>query len=627
MIALVLATTVALLGRAFLRERAERVRAHQGYQLVLEEKTRLEMTLAELEEEAIETRRSLQTLIDNLPGVFYRSLNDRQRTLERIEGECQVLTGYEPADLIANRNACYGELIHPSDRERVWREIQTAVAEARSFRCTYRIRDSHGNERWVWEQGRPVGPQGGRVHLEGFITDVSERKRFEDQIQHDTFHDRLTALPNRALFMDRLERSLARWQRHPRDLFAVLCIDLDRFKLINDSLGHVFGDALIVAVAERLAEFLGQEHTVARLGGDEFAILLEEIEHPGEAVRIAERIEEVLRSPVVLEDRELFITGSLGVALSSRRYDRADDLLRDAEIAMYRAKALGGGRHEVFDSAMHQRAVALLHLESDLRRAVHRQEFFLQYQPIVSLDNGEPVGFEALLRWRHPEQGVVLPAKFIAIAEETGLIVPLGRFVLRQASQQMREWQRRSNPFATMSMAVNLSSHQFVRTDLAEEVAEILQETELPGRNLRLELTESVIMEQVELTAGMLTRIKQLEIHLSVDDFGTGYSSLSYLHRFPLDTLKIDRSFVGAMVRDRDNREIVRTIITLAHALGMDVVAEGVETEEQVRSLRELGCELAQGRYFFSPLDAEQIEERFLPTSSSSGWQPVIVRS
>ena len=421
--------------------------------------------------------------------------------------------------------------------------------------------------------------------------------------------------------MDRLERSLHRWQRHPRDLFAVLCLDLDRFKLINDSLGHQFGDDLIVAVALRLSDFLGPEHTVARLGGDEFAILLEDLEHPGDAVRIAERIDEVLRTPVQLQDRELFITGSIGVALSARRYERAEDLLRDAEIAMYRAKALGGGRHEIFDSAMHQRAVAMLQLESDLRRAVHREEFYLQYQPIISFETGATTGFEALLRWQHPEQGVVAPGQFIPIAEETGLIVPIGRWVLREACRQMKGWQERFPALGRMTMAVNLSSQQFARTDLAEEVAAILAETGLDGRSLRLELTESILMEKAEQTIRMLSRMKALDIQLSVDDFGTGYSSLSYLHRFPLDTVKIDRSFVGAMVRDRDNREIVRTIITLAHALGMDVVAEGVETAEQATQLKELRCEYAQGRYFSAPLDEQDLIDR-LPRK---GWTPMIV--
>lgn len=588
-----------------------RIRALEG--AVRNERSLRNETTRELErhkERLSQFQQSLDTLISNLPGIVYRCRNDRQRTMESLEGECQELTGYTPPDLVANRNASYAELIHPSDRERIWREIQTAIEDEQPFRVTYRIRTSNGEERWVWEQGRAVEELDGDVVLEGFITDVSDRKRFEEQLYHDTFHDRLTALPNRALFMDRLERSLHRWQRHSRDLFSVLCLDLDRFKLINDSLGHQFGDDLIVAVALRLSEFLGPEHTVARLGGDEFAVLLEDMEHPSDAVRIAERVGEMLRTPIHLKDRELFITGSLGVALSANRYDRAEDLLRDAEIAMYRAKALGGGRHEIFDRAMHDRAVAMLQLESDLRRAVHRHEFYLHYQPILSLQDGRTTGFEALLRWRHPKQGEIPPEEFIAVAEETGLIVPIGRWVLREACQNMRRWQERYPALVGMTMAVNISSHQFSQSDLVEEVADILDECDLEGANLRLELTESIIMESAELTAGTLSRMKALDIHLSVDDFGTGYSSLSYLHRFPLDTVKIDRSFVGAMTQDRENQEIVRTIITLAHSLGMDVVAEGVETEEQVDQLRAMGCEYAQGRYFAAPVGAEELEER-----------------
>jgi len=590
-----------------------RRRARELHQELEEERARRRSARAELErthEEHQQTGRTLETLISNLPGIAYRCRNDRKWTMESLGGECKELTGYDADDLVGNRSLSYADLIHPSDRDRIWREVQSAVDEERPFRITYRIRNANGDERWVWEQGRAIDEQDGEKILEGFITDVSDRKRFEDQLYHDTFHDRLTALPNRALFMDRLERALNRWQRHPRDLFSVFCIDLDRFKLINDSLGHQFGDDLIVAVAMRLTDFLGPEHTVARLGGDEFAILLEELEHPGEAVRIAERVGEVLRTPIHLQERELFITGSTGVALSANRYDRPEDLLRDAEIAMYRAKALGGGRHEIFDSAMHHRAVAMLQLESDLRRAVHRREFYLQYQPIVSLEDGRTTGFEALLRWRHPERGVVPPAEFIPIAEETGLIVPIGRWVLQEACSKMEDWARRYPAVDTMTMAVNLSSHQLTHSDLVAEVGEILEQCRLEGSNLRLELTESIIMERAELTAGMLTRLKALDIRLSVDDFGTGYSSLSYLNRFPLDTIKIDRSFVGAMVRDRENLEIVRTIITLAHALEMDVVAEGVETAEQAEELRNMGCEYAQGRYFSAPLDTEDLDKR-----------------
>jgi diguanylate cyclase (GGDEF)-like protein/PAS domain S-box-containing protein len=583
----------------------------------------LEAGRATLQADLDDTRRSHRTLVSNLPGLVYRGRCDRQRTMDRLDGECRELTGYDPEDLIGNRNASYGDLIQPTDRERVLREMEAALAEGRAYRITYRIRNADDEERWVWEQGRRVEGAAGTSWIEGFITDVSDRKRFEDQIYHDTFHDRLTALPNRSLFMDRLERTLHRWQRHPRDLFSVLVMDLDRFKLINDSLGHQFGDDLIVAVAGRLGDFLGPGHTVARLGGDEFAILVEDLEHPGEAVRLAERIDEVLRQPVQLQDRELFITASLGLALVAERYERAEDLVRDAEIAMYRAKALGGDRHEIFDSAMHQRAVAMLQLESDLRRAVHRQEFTLQYQPIVNMETRQPVGVEALLRWIHPEEGMILPGRFISVAEETGLIVPLGRWVLWEACRQLKSWQDEISNLLPLTVAVNLSSQQFLRSDLAQEVAEILESTGVDGNSLRLELTESILMEKADQTVHTLRRIKALDIRFSVDDFGTGYSSLSYLHRFPLDTIKIDRSFVASMVRDRDNREIVRTIITLAHALGMDVVAEGVETAEQADELRKLGCELAQGRYFYPPLDPQDLVDH-LPRHGT--WQPVVIR-
>ncbi len=450
---------------------------------------------------------------------------------------------------------------------------------------------------------------------------VMERRRSEDQLIHDASHDPLTGLPNRALFLDRLSRALAHRKRRPDLQFAVLFIDLDRFKMVNDSLGHHAGDKLIVEVGARLLSSLRREDivarpaprpddgddTLARLGGDEFTVLLDDIRDPSDAVRVADRLHEALKRPFLLDGQEVYASASIGIASSASRHTSADEVLRDADLAMYRAKALGKSRTEIYDQAMHSTAVSRLQLETDLRRALHREEFVLHYQPIVSLKDSEVVGFEALVRWRRSDTQIVLPAEFIHVAEDTGLIVFLGAWVLREACRTLRTFQQEFPRDQPYTMSVNVSARQFAQPDLVSQLRQVIAETGIDPTTLRLEITESVTMGDAERTIQVLSQIKALGVRLSIDDFGTGYSSLSYLHRFPLDVLKIDRSFVSQMDERSESLQVVRTIMNLARQLGMDVVAEGTETNSHVSRLKDLGCDFGQGYYFSRPVDAAQL--------------------
>ena len=497
--------------------------------------------------------------------------------------------------------------VHPEDRERILADI-AAHTEGLTpqFENQHRMLHADGSYRWMLSRGVAVRDTAGKAHrMAGSQTDITEGK----------LSDPLTGLPNRVLFMDRLRRSLERTARHPGYLFAVLFLDLDRFKLINDSRGHLFGDRLLVAIAQRLESCLraadtvarlGRDHTLARLGGDEFTILLDDIRHVSDAVRVADRIQTNLEAPFQLDGHETFTTVSIGIATSATEYEEPEELLRDADTAMYRAKALGKARCELFDTSMREAAVARLAMETDLRRAVERQEFRLQYQPIVSLESGLVTGFEALIRWHHPERGLVEPADFIPVAEETGFILPIGSWVLREACGQMQTWEAANRPEVPLTICVNLSGRQFVQSDLIVQIEEILATTGLAASSLKIEITESMIIGDLDAAVRILQRLKSLGVRIAIDDFGTGYSSLSYLDRFPIDSLKIDRSFVQSMRTDRS--EIVRAIIALAHSLRLDVVAEGVDAEDQVDQLKSFGCDYAQGYLYSRPLEATAAE-------------------
>ncbi|MEG3981327.1 EAL domain-containing protein [Microcoleus sp. T3B2] len=431
----------------------------------------------------------------------------------------------------------------------------------------------------------------------------------EQKLGHDAFHDALTELPNRAWFMNRLQQAIDLSYTREDYLYAVLFIDLDRFKVVNDSLGHLVGDELLKSVARQLQASLRPTDAVARFGGDEFVILLEDIKDIDEPNRVAERIQNQLRQPFNLNDYEVFTDISIGIIVSTMGYDRPEDVLRDADIAMYYAKAQGRGRYEVFDPAMQTVAMTRLQLENDLRRAMALQEFCLHYQPIVSLSTGQLSGFEALVRWHHPSGIIYPPAEFIPVAEETGLINELGWWVLQEACHQISIWQQQFPQTPPLAINVNLSPVQLKQANLLNRIQEILQQTDIPSYCLKLEITESCILETVSREEKMLKQLKALGLMLCIDDFGTGYSSLSRLHEFPIDTLKIDRSFVSRIGADNSGVEIIQTIVTLARSRGMDIVAEGIETPTQLQKLRELGCELGQGYLFSRPVGSEKATE------------------
>jgi diguanylate cyclase (GGDEF)-like protein len=449
--------------------------------------------------------------------------------------------------------------------------------------------------RYFQARVEPLRGPGGRVTgTIGVAFDVTEARRAEEQRRHAALHDDLTQLPNRTLLIDRLGHALDRARRRD-DPFALLLLDLDRFKNVNDSLGHVAGDRLLAAAARRLCDCVRPGDTVSRLGGDEFAILLEDVAASADPVRVAERVQYELAAPFDLDGHEVVTAASIGIAVGGPGYQRPEDVLRDADIAMYRAKALGRGRHQVFDASMHVHAVAVLRTEMELRRALERGEFRLHYQPIVSIAGGRIAAFEGLVRWYHPRRGLILPAEFLPQAEEMGLMVPLGRWVLREGCRQMAAWAGRD-----VHMSLNISGKQLLQSDLVSQIGQTALATGAHLDRLDLEVTEDVLMKDGDAAGLVLADLKALALKVSIDDFGTGQSSLSLLHRLPIDTLKIDRSFVSDMSRRRENLEIVRTIVSLGHNLGMLVVAEGVETGEQLRDLRELGCDYAQG-FLFSP--------------------------
>jgi len=433
-----------------------------------------------------------------------------------------------------------------------------------------------------------------------------DRQRVEEQLAHNAFHDTLTGLPNRALFLDRAQRCFHQMERRGGYLFAVLSIDLDGFQTINASFGQPAGDKVLIEIAERLVQKVRSGDTVARLGGDEFALLLDDVKDMRNALRVAERLQAELAKPFLMDGREVLTSASVGIAASTSTYKRSADALRDAGTAMARAKRLGPGQIAVFDIRMHTQAVTRLKLETDLRRASDRQEFLLYYQPVVSLQSGRIAGFEALLRWQHPERGLISPGESLPVAEEIGLLIPIGQWVLQNALRQLRTWQVEFPVTPPLSMSVNLSCKQFLQSgELLTIVDETLKETGLDPRSLALEVTETVMMENAEAALATLAQLKDRQLRISIDDFGTGYSSLSYLQRLPIDNLKIDQSFVAEMKSAGESLEIVRSIITLAHSLGKQVIAEGVETGEQLALLRSLGCEYGQGFFFSKPLETE----------------------
>jgi diguanylate cyclase (GGDEF)-like protein/PAS domain S-box-containing protein len=521
----------------------------------------------------------------------------------------RILYSSRWAEMLGEKQAQLGDRpdawlsrVHPQDIEGL-RLALSALIDGASQQIEHeqRVRHAGGAYRWMLTRGVAKREAGGRtVRIAGSQTDVSDRHWQREQLEYDAFHDGLTALPNRALFLDRLGQALAAGRRRQGQGATVLALDVDRFKLVNDSLGHGAGDEFLTILARRLESCLREGDTLARVGGDEFAILAGQAEGPDQAIAIAERVRSMFATPIVLDGQEIFASLCIGIALAGPRARTPDDLLRDAFLALYRAKAVGTARVEMFDQGLHAKAVKRLKLENDLRRALERDEFDTFYQPIVELATGRIVGFEALARWVRGERGPVSPAEFVQPAEETGLITEIGRRVTQTAAAQLAAWQRCGLAGPDVSINVNVSAKQFSQSDLLADIGQILARTCLKADRLKLELTESAMMENPELTRGILMRLKALGVRLCVDDFGTGYSSLSYLHRFPIDTLKIESGFTASMADQRSERTLIKTIVELGHGLGLDVVAEGVETDAQRRQLLALNCNVGQG-YLFSP--------------------------
>jgi len=520
----------------------------------------------------------------------------------------KVMLGFAESE-IGDQPKEWFDRIHDADRERVKQAIAAHQdSSTPHFESEHRMLHKDGSFRWMLSRGLAVRDASGKtLRMAGSQTDITEGK----------VSDPLTGLPNRLLFVDRLGRLIKHGKRRKEHVFAVLFLDLDGFKMINDSMGHLTGDQLLVGVANRLEKCLrpsdtiarlGETFTVARLGGDEFTVLLDDLKDPSDAKRAAERLMKALASPLILGGKEVFTSVSVGIALSNPTYEQAEEMLRDADTAMYRAKSLGKARFEVFDADMRASVMARLQLETDLHRAIEREEFRNFYQPIVSLTSGKIAGFEALLRWQHPTRGLLGPEAFIAVAEETGLIRELGWWNLREACRQLSKWKAQPAADPNLIISVNLSVKQFLQPNLVADIKVLLSELAFPPQSLKLEITESTVMGDPTAAVEMLLQMKALGIRLAIDDFGTGYSSLSYLHRFPLDTLKIDRSFISGMCQGGEDMEIARTIMPLANNLRLDVVAEGVETPEQVAILKNLRCEFAQGFYFSKPVAADEAE-------------------
>jgi diguanylate cyclase (GGDEF)-like protein/PAS domain S-box-containing protein len=573
---------------------AEQAKAH------LEEMARQMAEQERISRQLKESEEHFRNAFDHAAGMAL--LSPDGRWLQVNKSLCEML-GYTAPEMLA---MSIHTVTHPDDfGADIGHIFQLIDGKFNSYQLEKRYLHKTGREVWVLQSASVIRDEQNKpMHLILQIQDITERKMAEDQIRHAAFHDALTGLPNRTLLSDRLSVAIERARRKSSYQFAVLFLDLDRFKVVNDSLGHDMGDKLLVDLSRRLEQCVRKLDTVARLGGDEFAVLLDGLESHEEAIHIAIRIQEALAAPFDLNSHEFFTSASIGIAFSMTSYDRPEDILRDADTAMYRAKANGKARHEIFDVGMHTRAMEMLKLENDLYRAVERGEIVAYFQPIVCLKTGRISGFEALARWHHPERGLVSPADFIPLAEDTGLIVPLGMMILRQSCLQTQEWNRLYAFEKPLTISVNLSGKQFSQSDLVERIKDILDEAKLAPELLRLEITETVIMENARNSIEMLQQLKALGVQFSIDDFGTGYSSLSYLNRFPFDVLKIDRSFVNRMAFEKESLGIVKTIMALANELGKAVVAEGVESENQRRTLAELGCQFGQGFFFSKPIPA-----------------------
>lgn len=586
---------------ALQRSRAAVLRLNAELERRVEERTQALVKL-NLELQASEER--FRTVANAVPVLIWMSGADGQCNF--VNQRWLDFTGHSLEQALGEGRRSN---IHPTDRPRYQKVYQAAFDYCQPFTLEYRLQDANLTYRWMLETGIPLFRD--EQEFIGFIgsaVDIHDRKQAEEQIIHNALHDSLTDLPNRALLMERLELSLNRVIRYNHTHFAVLFLDIDRFKLINDSLGHLAGDQLLIQFASRLEKIIRPTDLLARLGGDEFVLLLEDIHSVQEAIHLANRILDQVQLPFFIEEREVFLTVSIGIVLSNLQYVQGAELLRDADTAMYQAKIHGKARYEVFNLCMHDAALKQLQLENDLRKALKQQEFVMYYQPIINLHTEEMVGLEALIRWQRPLQGIVPPDEFIPVAEETGIIVSLGKWVLQTVCDQIQHWQQQFNN-SSLRVSVNLSVKQLQDSNFLQQIDQILESTGLSGHSLTLEITESMLIDNVEEVITLLAQLRERSILIDIDDFGTGYSSLNYLRRFPIHALKVDKSFTQSIAL---NTDIVQAIVSLSRALKIDVIVEGIETVDQMEILKEIGCEYGQGYYLGRPLPPSDVEKLLL---------------
>ncbi|MEL6439359.1 MAG: EAL domain-containing protein [Cyanobacteria bacterium J06621_8] len=563
------------------------------------------MERSELTKLLQESEEKLESILNSLEEIVW-SADVQTNQLLFLNPAAQAVYGRSVTELLDNPHLRL-ESVHPEDRARVMAALSSSQEVSNDLE--YRIIQPSGEIRWVWERSRLIyGENGLANRRDGIISDITERKKIEAELSYEAKHDSLTNLPNRAAFIERAQEALQQSHRQPEYLFAVLFIDLDRFKIINDSLGHQVGDELLIAVAKILRDCCRATDFVARLGGDEFTILLHQIETLDLAQAISTEINQQLATPFYLQGHHVFTSASIGIVLANSKYRDLAEILRDADLAMYRAKSLGKSRHEVFAPEMYAATKELLKTENDLHTAIIQNQLELHYQPIISLKTDTLYGFEALLRWQHPQRGLIYPDKFISVAEETGLIVPIGEWVLEKACQQMDYWQGNYAKARNLKISVNIASQQIKDPNFLASLDHILAKTGFSGSGLHLEITETTLMDHQPETIKLFEQIRERGIGLNIDDFGTGYSSLQYLKRFPISMLKIDRSFVQGMLEDRENFEIVKMIITLSKTLKIGIIAEGIENLKQLKVLETLSCELGQGFLFSPGVDRESAE-------------------
>lgn len=572
---------------------------------------------AKLEEEIAERKKSEEALSESEERFALAAQGsndglwdwDLRNNVIFFSSRWKSMLGYAD-DQIGDKPEEWLNRIHPDDRPEIEVKIAAHInGRNPHFEHEFRIMHMDWTYHWMLTRGLAVRNESGQAYrMAGSQTDITHRKAATDQLVYNAFHDSLTDLPNRSLFSDRLQHVITTSVRRGEPLYAVLFLDMDRFKVVNDSLGHVIGDKLLIAVGQKLTECIRPGDTVARLGGDEFSVLLEDISELKDAVDVADRIHEKLSAPFMLDGHAVYAAVSIGIALGSEIYERAEQLLRDADIAMYEAKKRGSGCSEIFDTRMHSSILDRIKLESELHAVLDHNELMLVYQPIIDLNTHRLAGFEALVRWNHPTRGMVYPTEFISLAEETGLIVKIGEWILREACRELGHLQKRFPSQPPLKMSINISSKQFAQENLADMVAAILKESGADPQSLALEITESMLMENIDVAVSSMKTLRSMGVHIHIDDFGTGYSSLSYLHSLPIDALKIDRSFINKLTAKGDNQEIILSIMSLAKSLNFDVIAEGVESHHQREQMKGLDCQFGQGFLFSKPMRPDAID-------------------